>query len=1230
MQIKQLEIHGFKSFVERTLFEFGRGISGIVGPNGCGKSNVLDAVKWVLGEQNPRTLRGRSMSDVIFSGSEHRAAVGLAEVSMTFTNEGGAFAGVYAALPELQVTRRLYRNGDSEYLINRMPVRLRDIHGLFMDTGVGARAYAIIEQGRIGQIISARPEDRRKLIEEAAGITRYKARRDEALRQLDQSAQNLERVTDLLAELTRQMKSLERQAKKAKAYQELRTEAGRAEIVVALLRYRHLTRERDDVDRRGQRLVDEENESTKRIADAERALEEIRKRLGDESRRLGSLREELGKAEKEASLLENTITHRRRELEGLKGRREELAAERKALNARLAEVVERNRGVVEENRILEEEIQRGEASLKEGEQRRKTLIRERKTLVQRSESGRSAIVGHLTAVARHRNNLANLERRRAELSTRMEHNQEEEFRLKTRLKALEEQLGELEDAYEAHREGCEQTRETKDSLENEVERSRAEQKRLAENCRRTREELHKAKSRLHSLEELERSLEGYDAGVRALLKDYGGHGILGTVADHLRVPAELESAVEALVGPRIQYVVVEDERRAEEGAAFLRAGASGRAGFLPLTAPLPTLPPLPDDDAIGDALLDRLAALGEPSRVARILCGNAVLIRSLDDAWRLFRQGHRAYYVTESGEVLEPSGLCRGGRGDASGGILRRRSEMTTLSGTIKRLERSLEGAEDERARLEARSEDLERELAALREQLHRHELDLLQAEKDLKQAKVDMERERSHLRLRTLDARSLGAQLEELTREAEEASRRLAEEEKARLIREDEMRETQKAIEALDGEVEALQANATALKVNLTEKRTRLEENRHAIRRLTKEKGEIEEAIERAIARAREAEASEDALIREVAESNRNLERARRTLAELGDKIKTTSMLHGSARKVLEQRERALAEARAQHTEINRLLTEAVRRSSELNLELDHLHKSVQEKFQGSIVPLSAMLDAAPGRIEEEAARRAPLDSMEIPSGDEHPPLRIEAGILATLRDVLADASSRPFLDEINRLEERASDARIRMSKMGEVNLAAVEEFRILKERFDFTKEQEADLQKSIASIKAAIQRINRTSRERFREAFNLINGHFQEIFPKLFLGGNGRLVLVDESNLLESGVDIVVQPPGKKLQNMNLLSGGEKAMTAVALIFAIFMVRPSPFCILDEVDAPLDEANTGRFQEVIRELSERSQFIVITHNKRTMEIADTLYGVTMDEPGVSRLVSVDLSELP
>ncbi len=1227
MRIRQLEIHGFKSFVDRVTFRFGEGISAIVGPNGCGKSNVMDAIKWVLGEQSPRNLRGQGMLDVIFNGSAHRAPVGLAEVTLTLSNAHGPFAGAYAHFSELQVTRCLHRSGESEYKINGLACRLRDIQDLFMDTGAGMRAYSIIEQGRVDSIVSARPEERRRLLEEAAGITRYKARRDEALRQLDRTQQNLDRVSDLLRELRRQLKSLERQAEKARQYQELRTRARLGDLVVALLRWGKLSHQRADARTRLEAQEQAMAGAAHAMTEASRRLEQTRARLGDQGRRVSRLREKLSRAEAAIQLHQNTLRLQGDRLRSIEQRKQEVAAEMAGRAQRLR-LLERQQAEAGQRRDrLRKTMDDLEQRLAQVSERREAAIRTRTEVASRLDRGKRAVVGHLTAVARLRNSLINLERREQELVGRIERNQAELETLTAESARAEQTCTQTRHTLQNRKEALEAARDMVKGLEAERKRLIEERKGMEQTVARVRETWTRKRSRLDSLHDLERTLDGYGEGVRTLLVTYRGQGLEGTVADLIELPRDHLAAAEALLEHRLESVVARTLEDARDAVAFLQATEGGRATLVPRDINPPEPAPLPDDPAVIGAFLDLVPNAARQDPVVRTLLGGAALVDDVNHAIRLHRAGHPWTWVTPDGTVLAPDGSLSGGGGRGRG-ILHKKDEIRRLAAETARLEQAYDQAREQLESIRDRLSGTEADLESLREQHHAHALEVAETEQALKRAEADASRLQSQKRLRALDARSLAAQLEDLRRESRETAARLEAEEGARAAREEELATLEATVAQAGSEIDQIREEETRARLEMSDTRARHGEAERALKRLSEEIREATSAIARLEQRTKALTEEWHRADQEQRGAAAALEAARKEAAEARTELADLEADYAEAKRALAVEQSRLDSARSRHEEASRAVGRLKLEVSEIDLKLEHVRQGIEERFDGSIAPLWTVFGQPRGEVEESAARADPSAMVTLTDPDSGETLSLEAGIVARLRSELTPAGGESTDQVIARWESDVAAARRRLNRLGEVNLAAVEEYRTLEERTAFTEAQEEDLRRSVASIRAAIQRINRTSRNRFRRTFDAVNANFEEIFPKLFDGGSARLVLTDESNLLETGVDIIVQPPGKRLQNMNLLSGGEKAMAAIGLIFALFLVRPSPFCVLDEVDAPLDEVNSGRFHEVIQELARMSQFIVITHNKQTMEIADTLYGITMEEPGVSRLVTVDLKK--
>src|SRR5438105_270440 len=1078
MKIRRVEISGFKSFADRVVFSFDDGITGVVGPNGCGKSNVVDAVRWAMGEQSAKHLRGRAMEDVIFSGSESRPATGMAEVSLTFQNDGRLVPPQYAGFGEITVTRRLFRNGDSEYEINKTACRLLDITELFLGTGVGTRAYSIIEQGRIGLIVSAKPEDRRAIIEEAAGVTKYKARRKQAERKLEATEQNL------------QVAQREREAIAARQAQH-EEEAGLLGVRLELL-----AREEDGLQAERQKLAD---------ATAE---DEVRRQQAEED---------------------------------LRAAMDQIHAAQHAV-----------------------------------------------------ETERHQAVGVLTRLANHRTNLVNLERRKQELSARLLKAEGEAGQLAARTEEISRQREELSQKLHQAQADRRSLHERHSAQEEELQQGMAERRDLEALLIRVREELADRRSRLTSLLELQKNFEGYGRGVKGiLLRDEDERrrdGVYGLVADVLRAEPRHEHAIEAVLGERLQLVLVESHAAGLRAVDYLKQAARGRASLVPLTEmeQLPLVPEaaeLPAPEGTVRAA-DVVHCAPEHEKLKRYLLADVFLCETLATALALWARdpGERTF-VSADGEVVDKEGIVSGGSQEGvADGLLHKRRELQELAETVQELEARLQQSTGEAEQWEALLQSLETSVKRLQQEEREEELSQVRLERDVGRLQEELAR--------------LSQRDQVLRHETEQLQQGVAEVER-------EETQSREAVSGGESEQQEREARLRALQADLLRAR------------------EQSEAVQAEVTRAKVSAAA-------VAERREGVGRSLARLSEQRSEIEARrEKLEGD---VLQGKERAAAlEAKGEVTrdELQGLLAEGERLREELG-RARALYDQAQARLRGG----DEEVRAERGELEQLARRRsdAELRVQEVRLILQHLEQSTRERHLQELSEVAANRRNEALRFDAEAAEQRMQELREKIEGLGEVSLTAIDEAKEVGDRFAFLTAQKQDLEESLRKLRSAIERIDRASKERFRETFQLVDERFQQVFPRLFRGGYAELQLVEDPHnpAAEPGVEIVAQPPGKKLVSVNLLSGGEKALTAVSLIFAIFLIKPTPFCLLDEVDAPLDEANVGRYNEMVREMSRSSQFIVITHNKRTMEVADSLYGITMEEPGISKTVSVKLSQKP
>jgi chromosome segregation protein len=1175
LRLKRLELQGFKSFCDRTELRFnGGGIAAIVGPNGCGKSNLSDAISWVLGEQSAKSLRGARMEDVIFAGTRDRKPTGMATVTMTMHDPQHA----PDKPAETTITRRLYRSGDSEYLVDGHIARLRDIQDLFMGTGLGPESYAIIEQGRIGQILSSRPQDRRAIMEEAAGISKFKTRKRLAEAKLESARQNLARVFDILEEVTRQLNSLKRQASKTRRYGELKAEMDAKLRLVLAAQFRQLEREAAKAALDLNLATNELRILSEDVTANEQERERLQTSAYETEARLTAVRAELaafqveaertrGRLEaqvRETGAIEERIAQGEREAQELETRSGALAGERDAhttgvteLDRQITAARERMIAKNQAREDLQSQLGNREAAIEEGRMAVLRLLGETSTLQNQLAQIDEYLAGIERETARaHKEDesasaeVERLARARKELSESMARRQMELEAVTGERQRTEEELGTQKSAAA--------------DLRGQIDALRADVSHLEARKTSLQDIL---SHRAYSTESVKR-LFG------ALEND--GFRPKGLLADFVEVDASYERAAEEFLHDELEYVVVEDWEQAERGMSLLRAGSEGRAtflvhggtGFQPVAdEPAPSLPRLTDYLRLTNGFTGR--ALDLIPRLA-----NCRMAQDRAEAQRLAEENPDFYF-------LLPDGLCyhgrtlSGGKKTASGPLAMKR-ELRELAGTLAARQGELEAGV-------ARADSLDREIAVLENELERlralqqaGEKDSLALDHEMRKLTEETSRANTRISVARLELERLSHETERSLEQRDRNREAVNERETLRGEREQSLAMQREELERLEGDAARIGEEHAALRVELAG----LEERHRAERA----------ALARVEAQWNEITSRRDELAREV--ERLGIERARL----LADNIE------------LDRKSAELAgQITAAESEVNRLAFEET--------QLREMLAEAEEKLKG----LRAEVEAAHQKrseIEVDLVKK----QAELKYLDETSRKELNCGV----EELVPADEQLPDGDALAEAERQYDELRARIEALGPINPQALEEFQECQLRHDFLSTQRQDLIDSIRDTERAIQEIDEVSRQKFAEAFEAINANFRESFQTLFGGGMGEMRLTDETNVAESGIDIIASPPGKKLQNVLLLSGGEKALAALALLMAIFRYQPSPFCILDEVDAPLDEANIGRLMRLLREMSATTQFIIITHSKKTMESAQAMYGVTMQEPGVSRLVSV------
>lgn len=1183
MRFHKLEMVGFKSFVDKTTITFEEGMTAVVGPNGCGKSNISDAIRWVLGEKSAKNLRGDKMEDVIFNGSELRKPLGMAEVSLTLQNVDAADTLGFAEFKEITITRRLFRNGDSEYLINKIPCRLKDIRDLLLDTGVSSKAYAIIEQGKIGQLIMSKPEERRFIIEEVAGITKYKTRKNEALSKLKETEDNLNRVDDIVHEVKRQIGSLDRQAKKAERYKKLSEELRGLELKMAWDDFGALTAKQTEAEAEFAKVSELEYAARNAVSAREADLSEARIKLAEREHELMDHQREVHRVESEISRLEARAEVAASQLKDLDERearmneeRGHLTQEESELNAQASSLQEEQQALKEELDALREELRVMESAFQEKAEKAHGLEA-------RIEQGRARLFDIQAETSQNNNKLTRLEERRAGLEVRARRAAEEEAETNEKLSevrlasekkrmeldAVRASLGELEAGRQKTADTLNETREQLKGLERELAEGR---------------ELYSQKnSRLQSLRELEENLEGYGEGVKALISEnkLGGlTGIRGLIADVVQARPEHEKAIEAVLGDRLQHVVVEGHADAKGAIDYLKAKGTGRGTFMPLLPrSVGEAASVSHEGIIGTAA-ELVGIKDGYESVIKALLGGVLVVGGIDAALSIWESGCRHTLVTLDGDVVEPSGAVSGGSVSVGGGLLSKKREIRELLSEVERLAARNQAAADRLAELRSSLEGLETSLKGLNESINEKKLSLLGVEKDLSAISAELERFEKKMGVLSIEAEQRAQEEQEITDGINAVKVELEALRVDKSRKEAAIAESQDELKSVKSELELEREALTIRKMDLSALVQRHESSARDIKRADLRREELMRKAERLDIEGREVAQRRTELMAGKSEAEAGINDMMKQAFEMKERVPALQSAYETANEAIMLLEEAVKVARREADEARDAAGELELRRAELKLKIEHLQETVSHNYHILIAEIDDAVKAM--EIERETA------------------------------------------------EMDASELRIKIEKLGPVNVGAIEEYNELMERFNFLSTQKADLEASVARLREAIGKINKTSEELFMDAFNSINEKFKAVFLSLFGGGRAELQLAtpEDGDILESGLEIVAQPPGKKLQSLTLFSGGEKALIAAALTFACFLVKPSPFCLLDEVDAPLDEHNVQRFGQMLKDFADKTQFIVITHSRPTMELADALYGVTMDEPGASHLVSVKLKE--
>ena len=1197
MHLNSIKIRGFKSFAEDVELILEPGVTTIVGPNGCGKSNVSDAIRWVLGEQSARALRCSSMRDLLFNGGSNFAPAQKTEVALRFSNNGLAnpdapardTTNVALQAPEVEVCRHLGRNGESRYLINQNPCRLRDISELFMDTGIGVDAYSVMEQSKIDVILNVRPEERRFLFDEVAGITKYKHRKKTALRKLEQTEQNLVRINDVIQELQRETEELKTQAEQAQHYNTQQAQLKQFELNLAHREYDKLRMDYN------QAQADLDDILTS-VAGASETLKAAEERIENSTNRQSELDEAIRDGQTALREIETNIEQIERQIVLHKERQLNIQRQRERALQTLESLKAQQTALLTQKRERTQEHQKLEASYKIEESRltaRQQLLTQ---LAERITAAKESVQDAQTVLQENATELEDRERKRLAIEHDLNSNEGNLHRLKENTEALETELKTATDVHAA-------VQRSETQLKAELVHIEAERNHVETNLQENQDALRKIEteiqglqntlgsnvSRLKSLQELQSAYEGYYAGVRAVMQAKTRYpeqfqGVCGVVAELIATDTEYEVAIEVALGSDIQSVITETAEDAQSSVAFLKKHRAGRVKFLPLDF-------IRERRFYDEALLNEPGVIGiaqelidydnEYEPAMQHLLGNTLVIEDLDVAVALTRQFRpRARLVTLDGDVIDTSGAITGGQtNQRQSGLLRRARELETLENEIGKLTQSSNRKVNKRKAYAAKIADLQKTRQTLTAKWQDKRVEKASLTKDMEQANLQVVRLEQQLTGVRTENRNLSKAVD-ASREEQQALETEITELTQKSTR------TQRWIERVSEQIESENKKHAEVAGSCQEMEVFLAGQHQKLQGLMSELETIEDTYQRAT--------------KDIAEQQAIIDSDEQTKIDLGEQVAAAQ------RKFLSlEGDRAEAEAHVDQLTQERetLLQEVTVLQKEMRATRRNFEKQNRErhKLEVATTQLEMRIKSVSTRIHDKY--QVSIDAL--------PPL----------------ADNEQAMDEIDLLDS-VEKLKAEISAMGAVNLKAIEAYEEHKKRQDFLVSQRTDLEKSMQATYQVIQKINQTSKDVFLETFEKVQANFQEVFAQLFGGGETELLLTDPSEVLDSGIDIIARPPGKRPQSITQLSGGERSLVAIGLLFAVFKIKPSPFCVLDEVDAALDEANVLRFTNLIRAYSENTQFVIITHNRRTMEIADAMYGVTMEQAGISKIVSAKFAE--
>lgn len=1182
MYLKRLELQGFKSFADKTILELMPGITTVIGPNGSGKSNISDAIRWVLGEQSMKSLRGTKSLDIIFAGTQNRKSLGFAEASLVFDNSDGALPIEYT---EVTVTRKIYRSGETGYYINKVPCRLKDVLELFMDTGIGKDGYSIIGQGKIDEILSNKSEDRRHIFEEAAGIVKYRTRKQESEKKLEHTKLNLLRINDILSEIEGNLEPLQMQADKAKKYLNLREELKNIEIGLFVYNIEKYKQDLEKVVQDIEIMQSQCNDEEGRLERVKILKEELKSSIDEITETIENMSNIGFESQKQIEQLNSDINVAKTRI-----------ANNNENNDRYLKEIEEQNAKIQE---LKDEIEQKEAkkdNLKQNKEKFEKELNEKQAeldkLTEKLSSKELEIEGYKHTVEENTDkkyelqseinaqniNYQNFEKRQAQIKQEMQSTISELDGTRLNKEDIAKQFNEIES----------KKNKAQNSL-NEVAKQREEAnqkiKSFESNINILSSEMRIKESRLKFLIETEKEKEGYIKSVKSLLKDCEnikelGKGMNGVLANIIEVPDDLQTAIEMCLGASLQNIVTETETDAKRLVEHLRKNNLGRASFLPISSVRgKKLDKIKGNESGVVGIASDLVKYNKKyEQIILNLLGRTVIVDNMDTAIKVAKQnGYTFRIVTTEGDLINPSGAITGGSvAKKTVNILGRGKEIEKLEKEIKEVKAKIQKLEDDKQNYEESIEGILELSANLEKELQ--EIDITYATEKQKVISINENIEKLEKRLNRLKEEQ--ANLEKQKEEAVSTKGDLQveinkiveqNEELSKIINEfaELNKDDQKYIDDLNFDI-------TNLKISVSS----FDESEASIQ-------EIQERINQELENAHTSIENKNAQIEQIKKDNEDLEK--------------------SIQETLQKIEEVKESVNSSSSKIEELKKERAQKSEKLSKQEDEITAKfkVIEDLKGQLVKL----DVKKTKIEED------INGIINKMWEEY-----------ELTPNNVEQYQKP--ENVALTQRRVNSLRTEIRELGSVNVDSIEEYKNLKDRYDFMSEQRLDLENTMSKLRKVISDMTQIMKEQFKEKFKVINKNFGEVFAELFGGGKAELTLEDEDNILECGIEITVQPPGKKLQNMMLLSGGEKAFTAIALLFAILKINPAPFCVLDEIEAALDDVNVFRYADYLKKFTDHTQFLVITHRKGTMEVADTVYGVTMEESGISKLLSMKLKQ--